>query len=100
MNLAVQKGAPLPFAYDIMTTVFHYGNRVFAKYPEDIPDYFKQTFPEGYSWERSMTYEDGGFCIATNDIKLVRFKADASCRKKRGTVLQIDKICLVLIISL
>uniref|UniRef100_UPI0035CD3DA3 Green-to-red photoconvertible GFP-like protein n=1 Tax=Aequorea victoria TaxID=6100 RepID=UPI0035CD3DA3 len=35
-----------------------------------IPDYFKQSFPEGYSWERSMTYEDGGICIATNDITM------------------------------
>nr|ABC68475.1 green fluorescent protein [Orbicella faveolata] len=71
MDLKVVDGGPLPFAYDILTTVFHYGNRVFAKYPGDIADYFKQSFPEGYSWERSMTYEDGGVCIATNDITLV-----------------------------
>nr|AAV66380.1 'pre-Red ancestor' ancestral fluorescent protein variant H05 [synthetic construct] len=70
MDLTVKEGAPLPFAYDILTTVFHYGNRVFAKYPKDIPDYFKQTFPEGYSWERSMTFEDGGICTATNDITM------------------------------
>nr|ACD13193.1 green fluorescent GFP-like protein [Favites abdita] len=70
MNLKVKEGGPLPFAYDILTTIFNYGNRVFAKYPDDIVDYFKQSFPEGYSWERSMTYEDGGICIATNDITL------------------------------
>nr|QWT72357.1 NBid-mMaple-CBid [Cloning vector pcDNA-NBid-mMaple-CBid] len=70
IDLEVKEGAPLPFAYDILTTAFHYGNRVFTKYPEDIPDYFKQSFPEGYSWERSMTYEDGGICIATNDITM------------------------------
>ena len=69
MNLTVKEGGPLPFAFDILTTVFHYGNRAFVKYPEEIPDYFKQSFPEGFSWERSMTYEDGGICIATNDIK-------------------------------
>jgi hypothetical protein len=100
MDLTVKEGAPLPFAYDILTTVFDYGNRVFAKYPRDIPDYFKQTFPEGYSWERSMTYEDQGICIATNDITLVRCKADASPREKRSTVFQIDKICLAPITSL
>uniref|UniRef100_UPI001CEFB18D Fluorescent protein Dronpa n=1 Tax=Echinophyllia sp. SC22 TaxID=301887 RepID=UPI001CEFB18D len=70
MDLKVKEGGPLPFAYDILTTVFCYGNRVFAKYPENIVDYFKQSFPEGYSWERSMNYEDGGICNATNDITL------------------------------
>ena len=68
MNLKVIDGGPLPFAFDILTTVFHYGNRAFVKYPKDIPDYFKQSFPEGYCWERSMAYEDGGISIATNDI--------------------------------
>ena len=68
MDLIVVDGGPLPFAFDTLTTSFDYGNRVFTKYPDTIVDYFKQSFPEGYSWERSMTYEDGGICIATNDI--------------------------------
>ena len=68
MDLTVIEGGPLPFAFDILTTVFDYGNRVFVKYPEEILDYFKQSFPEGYSWERSMSYEDGGICLATNNI--------------------------------
>nr|AAO64990.1 cyan fluorescent protein R5 [synthetic construct] len=68
--LKVKEGGPLPFAYDILTTAFQYGNRVFTKYPRDIPDYFKQSFPEGYSWERSMTFEDQGICTVTSDIKL------------------------------
>ena len=100
MDLTVVKGKPLPFAYDILTTIFNYGNRAFVKYPQDIPDYFKQTFPEGFSWERSMTYEDGGICTATNDIKLVRCIADVSRKEKRSTVLQSDTICLVPITSL
>jgi len=70
INLTVKEGAPLPFAYDILTPVFAYGNRVFTKYPPDIADYFKQTFPEGYSWERSMTYEDNAICTATSDIRM------------------------------
>ena len=68
MDLTVIEGGPLPFAFDTLTTVFNYGNRVYVKYPEEIPDYFKQSFPEGYSWERSMSYEDGAICLATNDI--------------------------------
>ena len=75
LDLTVKEGGPLPFAYDILTSAFEYGNRAFTKYPEEIPDYFKQTFPEGYSWERSMIYEDGGVCTASSDIRLVRWKA-------------------------
>ena len=77
MDLTVIEGGPLPFAFDILTTVFQYGNRVFVKYPKEIADYFKQSFPEGYSWERSMTYEDGGICHATNNITLVRCESVA-----------------------
>nr|ACV52374.1 fluorescent protein [Scleractinia sp. Lizard Island 30] len=84
INLTVKEGAPLPFAYDILTSGFQYGNRAFTKYPSDIPDYFKQTFPEGYSWERSMTYEDQGICTITSDIRMeddcfmyeIRFKGE------------------------
>ena len=54
MKLTVTKGGPLPFAYDILTTVFDYGNRAFVKYPTDIVDYFNKTFPEGFSWERAI----------------------------------------------
>lgn len=80
LDLTVTEGGPLPFSYDILTSAFQYGNRVITKYPEEIPDYFKQTFPPGYSWERSMTYEDGGICIAFSDIRLVKCKA-ADSRK-------------------
>jgi len=70
IDLTVKEGGPLPFAYDILTSAFQYGNRVFTKYPHDIADYFKQTFPQGYSWERSMTYEDGGICTVSSDIRM------------------------------
>lgn len=71
LYLTVKEGGPLPFAYDILTTALHYGNRVFVEYPENIPDYFKQSFPKGYTWERSLIFEDGGICIARSDIKMV-----------------------------
>ena len=44
MNVVLTKGAPLPFAFDILATAHQYGNRAFTQYPADIPDYFKQTF--------------------------------------------------------
>ena len=69
MDLNVKDGAPLPFAYDILATALHYCNRAFVDYPKDIQDYFKQSLPKGYSWGRSLTFEDGGICIVRSDIK-------------------------------
>ena len=74
INLTVTNGGPLPFAYDILTAAFQYGNRVFTQYPPDIPDYFKQTFPDGYSWERTMEFEDGAKCEVKSVIRLVKSK--------------------------
>lgn len=75
ITLTVKKGGPLPFSYDILTTAFSYGNRVFTKYPEEMKDldYFKKSFltgNQGYSWERSMIFEDMGVCVVTSKITL------------------------------
>nr|ABI58282.1 green fluorescent protein [Corynactis californica] len=70
LKLRVTKGGPLPFAFDILSATFTYGNRCFCDYPEDMPDYFKQSLPEGYSWERTMMYEDGGCGTASAHISL------------------------------
>ena len=74
IDLEVTQGGPLPFSFDILTTATEYGNRAFTKYPPDIADYFKQSFPEGFSWDRTMVFEDGGVCDVKNDIKLVIIK--------------------------
>nr|AAK71338.1 green fluorescent protein-like protein [Ricordea florida] len=73
LTLEVVEGGPLLFSYDILTTIFQYGNRAFVNYPKDIPDIFKQTCsgPDGgFSWQRTMTYEDGGVCTASNHISV------------------------------
>nr|Q9U6Y3.1 RecName: Full=GFP-like fluorescent chromoprotein cFP484 [Clavularia sp.]AAF03374.1 fluorescent protein FP484 [Clavularia sp.] len=70
LNLEVKEGAPLPFSYDILSNAFQYGNRALTKYPDDIADYFKQSFPEGYSWERTMTFEDKGIVKVKSDISM------------------------------
>ena len=88
IDLEVVEGGPLRFAYDILTTAFQYGNRAFTKYPSDIPDYFKQTFPKGYTWERTMNFEDGGMCTVNSDVRLARCLTDASCREKCSTVFE------------
>ena len=33
-----------------------------------MPDYFKQAFPAGMSYERSFTFEDGGVATASGHI--------------------------------
>ena len=71
MMLKVTNGAPLPFSFDLLTPAYMYGNRAFTKYPADIPDYFKKTFPEGYSWERSIIFEDQAVCTATSHIRFI-----------------------------
>ena len=62
-------GKPLPFSFDILSSVFQYGNLCFTKYPADMPDYFKQAFPDGMSYERSFLFEDGGVATASWNIR-------------------------------
>ena len=66
----MEKGGPLPFSVDILSAVFLYGNRCMTKYPGGIVDYFKNSCPVGYTWERSFLFEDGAVCIASADIRL------------------------------
>ena len=61
MDFDVIEGAPLPFSFDILTTAFHYGNRVFPKYPDHIPEYFKKSFPEGYTGNEAWLSKTGEF---------------------------------------
>uniref|UniRef100_K4DIE3 RCaMP n=2 Tax=Entacmaea quadricolor TaxID=6118 RepID=K4DIE3_ENTQU len=70
MRIKVIEGGPLPFAFDILATSFMYGSRTFIKYPKGIPDFFKQSFPEGFTWERVTRYEDGGVITVMQDTSL------------------------------
>jgi len=70
VNLTVKEGAPLPFAFDILTPSYMYGNRTFTKYPSDIPDYFKKSLPEGFFWSRSMIFEDQAICTVSSTVRI------------------------------
>nr|UUI86426.1 Electra2 [synthetic construct] len=70
MRIKVIEGGPLPFAFDILATSFLFGSKTFIKYPADIPDFFEQSFPEGFTWERVTRYEDGGVVTVTQDTSL------------------------------
>nr|AAQ11988.1 cyan fluorescent protein FP486 [Entacmaea quadricolor] len=60
MKITVTEGGPLPFAFDILSRTFCYGHKMFLDNSGNIPDFFKQSLKDGYSWERETTYEDGG----------------------------------------
>ena len=68
INLCVVEGGPLPFSEDILSAVFTYGNRVFTEYPQGMVDFFKNSCPAGYTWQRSLLFEDGAVCTASADI--------------------------------
>nr|AAM10626.2 green fluorescent protein [Heteractis crispa] len=70
LTITVTEGGPLPFAFDILSHAFRYGNKVFAKYPKDHPDFFKQSLPEGFTWERVSNYEDGGVLTVKQETSL------------------------------
>ena len=50
--------APLSFSFDILSSVFQYGNRCLTKYAEGMTDYFKEAYPAGMSFERKCE----GYC--------------------------------------
>nr|AAS19276.1 nonfluorescent chromoprotein [Heteractis magnifica] len=70
LTITVTEGGPLPFAFDILSHAFRYGNKVFTKYPDDIPDFFKQSLSGGFTWKRVSNYEDGGVLTVTQETSL------------------------------
>ena len=100
MNLCVVEGGPLPFSEDILSATFDYGNRVFTEYPQGMVDFFKNSCPAGYTWHRSLLFEDGAVCTTSADITVsveencfyhnskfhgVNFPADGPVMKKMTT---------------
>nr|AAP55761.1 orange fluorescent protein [Cerianthus sp. DW-2003] len=68
MKMTLRGQNCLPFSYDIITTAFQYGFRVFTKYPEGIVDYFKDSLPDAFQWNRRIVFEDGGVLNMSSDI--------------------------------
>ncbi|EDO41650.1 predicted protein [Nematostella vectensis] len=70
-KLCVVKGKHLPFSFDILMPSMSYGTKQFAKYPAGMTDFFKAAVENGgLSWERTMTFEDGGYCTIVNTSEL------------------------------
>jgi len=50
----------LPMPWTSIISSISYGAMCFTKYPSDIKDFLKSTFPEGYIQERTITFENDG----------------------------------------
>merc|ERR1712189_91706 len=50
----------LPCPWTAILTTLSYGVKCFAKYPSDIKDFFKSSFPGGYVQERTISFENDG----------------------------------------
>nr|BAN81731.1 green fluorescent protein [synthetic construct] len=70
LDIRVIEGDPLPFSFDILSVAFQYGNRTYTSYPAKIPDYFVQSFPEGFTFERTLSFEDGAIVKVESDISI------------------------------
>ena len=70
-TFGVTKVGPLPSPVDIVAPILKYGFKCFMKYPADIPDYFKQAFPEGLTYDRKLTFQDGECATASVRMRWV-----------------------------
>jgi len=58
----------LPVSWNAITQCFQYGAVCFVKYPKDIPDYIKSTFPEGYYKERNVEFLNDGSYVEKHKV--------------------------------
>jgi len=50
----------LPVPWASIASTLGYGVQCFAKYPDNIKDFFKSAMPEGYKQNRTISFEDDG----------------------------------------
>jgi len=66
----------LPCSWQLVVHSLSYGVTMFSKYPNGIVDFFKESFPEGYTVDRVETYEgDGSGTVETH----IAYRLEAKC---------------------
>uniref|UniRef100_UPI002888F8E1 CsiFP4 chain A n=1 Tax=Clytia TaxID=13436 RepID=UPI002888F8E1 len=60
----------LPISWGAIACLLQYGMPCFAKYPNDVPDYIKSTFPEGFQRESLVEFGNDGRYIAKQKVTL------------------------------
>nr|BCN13400.1 fluorescent protein [Cytaeis uchidae] len=58
----------LPMSWAALGPTFGYGIKLFARYPSDLGNLFKDSMPNGYSHERESKFDNDGTIIATHEI--------------------------------
>jgi len=56
----ISTSGDLPCSWASLVSSSAYGMQCFAKYPAEIEDFLKSTFPEGYIQERTINFENDG----------------------------------------
>jgi len=82
---------PVPWASVISS--LGYGSHCFSKYPNDIKDFFKSAFPQGYVQERTIAYDNDGALTTRAEIT---FENGAIYNRVKVTGTGFDKNGIVL----
>jgi len=64
----VCKSGQLPIPWSVLTPTLGYGYLVFAKYPNGVANFPVESFPEGFSYDRTLTFENDGVITTHHDI--------------------------------
>jgi len=58
----------MPIPWSVLTPTLGYGYLVFANYPNGISHFFAKSFPEGFTYDRTMTFDNDGVIKTHHDI--------------------------------
>jgi len=73
----------LPCSWQLVVHALSYGVTMFSQYPNGIVDFFKESFPEGYTADRVETYEgDGTGTVITH----LDYRLEAKCMHTHVTL--------------
>jgi len=64
----ISKSGKLPISWAAISSALGYGFKCFAKYPNGIPHYFQESMPEGYTQERTITFENDGVVTIRHEL--------------------------------
>jgi len=64
----VCKSGKMPVPWSLLAPTLGYGFLVFAKYPNGIKNFPVESFPEGVTYDRTLTFENDGVITSHHDI--------------------------------
>jgi len=58
----------LPISWAALASTLGYGYKCFSKYPNGLANFFQESMPEGYTQDRTVTYENDGVLTIHHDL--------------------------------